>query len=198
MVARKAARSRSFIRTLMLAAGLFVTAVIPRAGHAGPSGFVLKADALASLGGAASGGPHSLGMTLGQTVTGPASGGPHQVFAGFWRPGISQPVDVDLNPHDTAPRSFELQPVTPNPSRGLFRFRLAIPAAGSAAPILVRIFDVSGRLVTHVPLESRSPGWHQVAWDGRDDSGATVGLGVYFLRVEAASFSGSRRFVVIR
>lgn len=201
MVARNEACSRR--RMLLFAAGLLLTTAIPRAGHAlGPSGFVLQSDALASVGGRATAGPHTLGLTLGQTFTGPGPGpaasGPHEEFAGFWRPSISTPVGVELEPAGALPTSFQLQPVTPNPTRGRFRFRLGVPAGGSTAPIRAQIFDVSGRFVSGLPIESRSPGWHSLAWDGRDDSGAGAGLGVYFLRVETDGFSASRRFVVIR
>jgi NAD-dependent SIR2 family protein deacetylase len=39
---------------------------------------------------------------------------------------------------------------------------------------------------------------HTVVWDGRDDAGVSVSSGVYFYRLEAGSFSTTRKMVVMK
>jgi len=178
-----------------LAAALVVLA--PAIAHAG-TGFVMRQDALASTGGVSITGPHVLGMTLGQTFTGTSSGDPHIEHAGFWRPGYGSLVGVEPSPAGAVPASFALGAAAPNPSRGQVSFRLGLPDAVSSASVRLRVFDVSGRLVTELPVRDRGPGWHDVHWNGHDAADGPVGLGIYFLRMDAGTLSATRRFVVFR
>jgi hypothetical protein len=41
-------------------------------------------------------------------------------------------------------------------------------------------------------------GHHEMIWNGRDDRGRTVSAGVYFYRLEAGSFSETKRMVLIK
>lgn len=137
-------------------------------------------------------------MTLGQTFTGPASSVTQLEYAGFWRPGLGSPVDVEPGPSGTFPASFALAPVAPNPSRGPVSVRLALPIDEPAESVRLRIFDVSGRMVTELPIPDRGPGWQTIGWDGHGDAGRPVGLGLYFVRMDAGEFSAVRRFVIFR
>jgi len=73
------------------------------------------------------------------------------------------------------------------------RFRLAEPA-----PVTLRIFDATGRLVTTVLDEPRAPGAHAVSWDGRDDSRSPVSAGHYLFRIDAAGRSARGKLTVVR
>lgn len=55
----------------------------------------------------------------------------------------------------------------------------------SASPceVLVRVFTVSGRLVYERRERGLTPGYHQLAWDGRDAEGDKLANGVYFYRI---------------
>ena len=55
---------------------------------------------------------------------------------------------------------------------------------GISAPLRVRIYDLSGRLVRPLRQESISTGRHSVVWTGVDQSGALVPPGIYLLRIE--------------
>ena len=55
---------------------------------------------------------------------------------------------------------------------------------GTSAPLRVRIYDLSGRLVRPLRQESISTGRHSVVWTGVDQSGALVPPGIYLLRIE--------------
>jgi FlgD Ig-like domain len=60
------------------------------------------------------------------------------------------------------------------------RYHLAAPDRVS-----IQVLDVSGRLVRTLLHQSRQiTGQHQVRWDGSDDSGVTVGGGLYLMRLQ--------------
>jgi hypothetical protein len=60
------------------------------------------------------------------------------------------------------------------------------------------VFDVSGRRVRTLIGGTVPPGCHQVTWDERTESGASVTTGVYFLRMKAGDFVATRKVVILR
>ena len=62
----------------------------------------------------------------------------------------------------------------------------------AAAPVALEIYDLGGRLVTRIALETTA-GRHTVAWTGVDQSGVIVPPGIYLMRldVDVDSTSGS-------
>jgi len=68
----------------------------------------------------------------------------------------------------------------PNPARGTVSIRYYTPAAANAR---LEIVDVAGRRVRTLPGVRWTAGWHEVAWDGRDETGQPVGSGAYWVRL---------------
>ena len=70
----------------------------------------------------------------------------------------------------------------PNPAgNGRTSIAYGVPeTAGLAVHTTLRFFDVRGRAVRTLVDSVVPPGRYQVTWDGKDDSGARVGSGVYF------------------
>jgi len=46
--------------------------------------------------------------------------------------------------------------------------------------------------------ESKKAGYWTVKWDGRDESGKKVALGIYFYRMDAGEFSTTRKLAILR
>lgn len=65
-------------------------------------------------------------------------------------------------------------------------------------PITLRLYDLSGRLVSTLINKSQKPGRYSLLWHERDDRGRKVATGVYFLRLKAGKFVRVRKLVVIR
>jgi len=63
--------------------------------------------------------------------------------------------------------------------------------AGAPADVLVRVFTISGRLIYERAERGLNPGYHQLAWDGRDMEGETLANGVYLCKMIAST--GSER-----
>ena len=85
--------------------------------------------------------------------------------------------------------------VAPNPFSGNVTARFAAPSAG---PYEVNVYDVAGRLCRTVSGTASGPGQVEASWDGRNDRGAEMPSGVYFLRVRVGSSHEIARVVLAR
>lgn len=87
----------------------------------------------------------------------------------------------------------------PNPIRSSTRIGLSLDANASYSSL--RVFDISGRLVTTLHRGSLAAGRHSFVWDSRDENGKQVSAGVYFYRLELDTEEGAkaetRRMVVL-
>ncbi len=88
-----------------------------------------------------------------------------------------------------------LYPVTPNPSSGSALIRYALPKPSS---VLLKVYDVAGRLVRELDRGERPAGVHSKLWDGRDGKGKSLGSGVFFVRLESVGLSKSEKMVILR
>ncbi|MCI0556351.1 MAG: right-handed parallel beta-helix repeat-containing protein, partial [Anaerolineae bacterium] len=102
----------------------------------------------------------------------------------------------------TVPKAFGLEQNFPNPFNPGTVIGFKLP---QAAIVTLTIYDLLGRrvrtLISGVPYEA---GFHNLNWDGTDDSGTTLASGIYVYRIEArsnhlqASYSESRKLVFTR
>ena len=103
----------------------------------------------------------------------------------------SVPTAVEFEPAILSARPLR---VTPNPLHGSGSIRFSLPAAGDTR---VEVYDVTGRRVRMLADGTRSSGPHAIAWDGRDDRGAKLGGGIYFVRLTAGSTRWNAKVVLI-
>jgi len=85
---------------------------------------------------------------------------------------------------------FALGPTTPNPGGGARDVSFSLPAAGR---VVLRVFDVSGRLQATLVDRDLERGRHDVRF-----SAERWTAGVYFYRLESAGKVRSGRMVVMR
>ena len=64
--------------------------------------------------------------------------------------------------------------------------------------ILLPYENVSGHLVRRVYCGELEAGYRCILLDGRDESGKELGSGVYFLRMEAPGYVGTRKVLIMR
>lgn len=82
----------------------------------------------------------------------------------------------------------------PNP----FRARTTIGfSTRTRTDVEVRIFDAAGRLIRTLAVKS-GPGSGSIVWDGADGRGRAVAGGIYFYRIEAGGFVGSKRMILVQ
>lgn len=87
--------------------------------------------------------------------------------------------------HACAPNPF-------NPST-VIRFDLA-----NEGRVMLRVYDVSGRLVRTLVDRKLPRQRHSVVWDARSEDGQSVASGVYLCRLETTGFTATQKLVVLR
>jgi hypothetical protein len=91
---------------------------------------------------------------------------------------VVAPRPVDL------PGPFAIRSVSPNPFNPSAEISFETSVS---SPLIMEVFDVRGRRVGKLGLGSFEPGVHHVCWDGRDEEGAELASGMYFLRLRGAT-----------
>jgi hypothetical protein len=92
--------------------------------------------------------------------------------------------------------SMIIEPNYPNPFNPgtMIRYSLQEPAR-----VKIRIYDVAGRLVRTLALDSPTDaGLNEVSWNGRNDLGRDVPSGLYFVRIHASREVGTGKMLLIR
>jgi hypothetical protein len=108
-------------------------------------------------------------------------------------PGIIDSIEVSAG-IDAAPIRDMLNN-SPNPSAGATRISYHLAVAG---PVLLRVYDVAGRLVREIDEGEREAGTYSFEWDGRDANGHRVAGGVYFLSLNTDSVTLSTKVIRLR
>jgi hypothetical protein len=117
------------------------------------------------------------------------------------------PIDVGLPPFDVlvqgrtttgvgdAPIASSLGQNYPNP----FNPETSIPfTLGSDGRVVLRVFDVNGRLVATLLDENRDAGQHVAHWNGRDARGRASSSGVYFVQLQANGATETRKIALLK
>ena len=93
------------------------------------------------------------------------------------------------------PEAFTLEPNYPNPFNPATRIAFALP---EAADVRLAVYDVTGREVAVLAEGPKAAGAYAVEWAGRDGAGRVVPSGVYLYRLEAGTFTQTRRMVLLK
>ena len=126
-----------------------------------------------------------------------ANGGPgHADFNNDGILDICQPGVSGVETRDIQVQGTMLNDPFPNPFNPQTTIAFEIPEQQT---VTLRVFDMAGRLVRNlITTEPHTPGRHEVVWNGRDDTGRQVASGTYFYRLEAGSYSETKRMVLIK
>lgn len=103
-------------------------------------------------------------------------------------------ISTDVVSGAHAPR-YVLAQNYPNPFNPTTTIRFGLARRGH---VMLRVFDVAGRLVRRLVDEELEARWHAVQWDGLDGRGRRVPSGVYFYRLVATDYSATRKMLVVK
>lgn len=100
----------------------------------------------------------------------------------------------------SVPELFGLYQSRPNPmvSEAVIPYDLASVGTGPRTAVSLKVYDLTGRLVSTLVDEAQEPGHYTVVWDGRDQNKLEVPSGLYFYRLEAGSLTATRKISVLR
>jgi len=107
---------------------------------------------------------------------------------------VGRTLEFELGRTPPIPEVYELLQNYPNPFNAgtVIRFRLPESSAWN-----LKIYDIVGRVVHEFGGQSE-PGEIMVRWDGKDAGGKAVSSGMYFYRMKAASFTQTRKMVLVK
>lgn len=110
--------------------------------------------------------------------------------------GITTAVN---NISNTIPDSYSLYQNYPNPFNAVTKIRFEVPSTFSSPHglggdlITLSVFDITGREVQTLVNERLSPGTYSVDWNASE-----FPSGVYFYRLQAGSFTETKRMTLIK
>lgn len=96
------------------------------------------------------------------------------------------------------PQKFQLHQSFPNPLSGAAAqtvIRYELPQPGFAE---LRVYNLLGQSVRALHQAAMPAGFHEIAWDGRDDQGRLVAAGVYLYRLHVRSERKENLFTAVR
>lgn len=107
-------------------------------------------------------------------------------------PGVIDSIDVTAGAGIAGPTA-QLCHVT-SPFSGTARIEFSMVRPGE---VVLRIHDVTGRLVRRMDAGRLDAGTHTMAWDGTDSGGRHAASGVYFLSLSAGRTTLSSKLVLL-
>jgi hypothetical protein len=96
--------------------------------------------------------------------------------------------------------SAMLRENSPNPFNPITSISFVVPgpAGGNPVDANISVFDTRGRLINTLADGKLNPGPNTVTWDGRAESGRSVGSGVYFCVLTVGDERVSRKMVLAK
>ncbi len=92
------------------------------------------------------------------------------------------------------PKSFKLYQNVPNPFNPETKIKYQLAKSSQVSLI---IFDLIGREVRTLVDGQKQAGYHQIIWDGKNNSGETVASGIYICRMATKNYVSQIRLVLI-
>lgn len=94
-----------------------------------------------------------------------------------------------------APEAGYLAQNFPNPFNPATRIEYGL---SERSHVSLRVFDAAGRLVRELANEEQPAARHVAEWDGKDGAGRQAASGVYFYRLDAGSFTRTKKMILLR
>ena len=117
------------------------------------------------------------------------------------QPSSSQTVTITLDTESSLtalkdlPTAFALHQNYPNPFNPVSTICYDLP---KASDVIMIVYDILGREVARLVDGCMEPGYHQVRWDGRGDSGRQVPSGIYITRLITPEYTKSIKMLLLR
>ncbi|MEO0105880.1 MAG: FlgD immunoglobulin-like domain containing protein [candidate division WOR-3 bacterium] len=89
--------------------------------------------------------------------------------------------------------TLELTPNLIDGKGGIVRYTITDPQT-----VLLKIYDVSGKIIRTLVNKHQEPGNYTVHWNGRDDLGKIAPAGVYFFTLETLNSTLTKKAILVR
>ena len=107
----------------------------------------------------------------------------------------SNEIDVDLS----LPQNFSLEQNYPNPFNPSTKIKYTIPFAETSLMkfVQLKVFDVLGNVMATLVDEYKSAGSYEVSFDA-SFAGGGLSSGIYFYKLQAGSFTDTKKMILLR
>ncbi|MGC8654791.1 MAG: T9SS type A sorting domain-containing protein, partial [Candidatus Kryptoniota bacterium] len=109
---------------------------------------------------------------------------------GVWRRPLSEMITSDSTTSANLPQDFQLEQNYPNPFNPATNISFSIP---SKSFVSLKVFDALGREVATLLSEELPPGMYSQQWNAQG-----FPSGVYFYRLQAGSFTDTKKLILIK
>ncbi len=116
-------------------------------------------------------------------------------------------IDVGTEEEVTPmPKVYWLSQTYPNPAIQKTEIRFQVPGVRNqkldirhlTSNISLKVYDMGGRLVKTLIDEKKGPGYYQVVWNMRDNTGKQLSSGIYFYKLETPKFTATRKLIIVQ
>jgi hypothetical protein len=107
---------------------------------------------------------------------------------------IAQPP-AGLKETEPPPPTYRLGQNRPNPFDAATTIVFDVPRASLVS---LKVYDVSGQLVKTLVAGMHPAGSYSLRWAAEDDAGNRVAPGIYFVRIETAGFSDTKKMILLQ
>jgi len=96
---------------------------------------------------------------------------------------------------NSIPTEFILSQNYPNPFNPTTTLQYGLP---EASDVKLMIYDITGRKIKQWSVSNQQPGWHEMVWNGTNQSGQQVSTGVYIYSLRAGNFVDTKKMVFMK
>ncbi|MBU0473960.1 MAG: VWA domain-containing protein [Bacteroidetes bacterium] len=100
---------------------------------------------------------------------------------------------TDIESNDLFPTEFTVEQNYPNPFNPTTYINYALPKGVDNYHVVIKIYDILGRLVKVLVDANQQPGSYKVQFDA-----SGLGSGIYFYTVNAGQFSATKKMILMR
>ncbi len=104
-------------------------------------------------------------------------------------------TDLDGPRPGPLPAKYQLYQNSPNPFNPTTTISFELPRREEVA---LTIYNIMGQLVRKMDIGTKPAGRYSVVWDGNNSAGQPVASGIYFYRIDAGSFTASKKMVLLK
>jgi hypothetical protein len=104
-------------------------------------------------------------------------------------------VGVAVENNNNLAYSYKLKQNYPNPFNPTTHVAFQIP---ETKRVNISIYNILGQKVRTLASRKFTPGSHVMIWNGKNENGATVPSGAYFLRMEAGDFTSVKKMLFLK
>ncbi|MCH7886909.1 MAG: T9SS type A sorting domain-containing protein [Candidatus Marinimicrobia bacterium] len=109
--------------------------------------------------------------------------------------GLGDIVGVEDEEYAGIPEEFSLFQNYPNPFNPTTTIMYALP---QRSDVTLEIYNITGKLVARIQQNNLQAGYHEIRWNGVNQSGRSVASGLYIYQLSAGDFVQTKKMLLLK